>query len=473
MNTPPAYALFGVPFHDVTFDETVDWAVERMKSGPPGYLATANVDFLTQAWRDPELQRILLEADLVVADGMPIVWAARRFGPRLRQRVTGSDLVPRLAAACARERLRVFLLGGGPGVADAAGLALKKRHPDLIICGTYSPPKADVLGLAHEEILARLAEARPHLLLVAFGAPKQEKFINLHVRSWSVPLAIGVGGSLDFMAGAQRRAPVVLQRLGLEWAWRMTTDPRRLFGRYAENLRFFFTSYRALRRQRVSARRAGLDPSPEPAPPAWQDAVVEFRDEQSIEELNAAVARVTGPVTLVLDLARRRWLDSAVLGQLLQLARELSRAGRRLVLWRPGDAVEAHLRTCRLANYLSLCRTVVEVEAQIAQDRSVRRKGVVGTDSEGGLRLWLPAELTAGNVAEWRATVNASWPRTRHSLILVDGGGARFMDSAGIGWLVSVRKRAQEEGLIFRATGFSGPVLKVLHLARVANFLLE
>jgi N-acetylglucosaminyldiphosphoundecaprenol N-acetyl-beta-D-mannosaminyltransferase len=473
VKTPPVYALFGVPFHDVTFDETVDWAVERMKQGPPGYLATANVDFLTQAWRDPELQRILLEADLVVADGMPIVWSAGRFGPRLRQRVTGSDLVPRLAAACARERLRVFLLGGGPGVADAAGLALKKRHPDLIICGTYSPPKADVLALAHDEILTRLAEARPHLLLVAFGAPKQEKFINLHVRSWSVPLAVGVGGSLDFIAGAQRRAPVLLQRLGLEWLWRMTTDPRRLFGRYIGNLRFFFTSYRALRRQQFAARRAGLDPSPEVAPAAWQGAVVEFRDGQTMEALLAAVAQVSEPATLVLDLARRRWLDSAALGRLLQLARELTRTGRRLVLWRPPAPVEAHLRTCRLANYLSLCRTTAEVDAQVAQDRSVRRTGVVGTDSEGGLRLWLPAELTAGNVAEWRATVNDSWPRTRHSLVLVDGGGARFMDSAGIGWLVSVRKRAQEEGLIFRATGFSGPVLKVLQLARVSSYLLE
>ena len=244
MNAPPAYVLFGIPFHDVTFDETVAWAVDRMKSGPPGYVVTANVDFLMQAWADPELQRILLEADLVLADGMPIVWSSRRFGPRLRQRVTGSDLAPKLAAACAEAGLRIYLLGGAPGVADAAARALKQAQPTLIVSGTFSPPKADVLAMSHEDVLLRLKEAQPHLLLVAFGAPKQEKFINLHVREWAVPLSIGVGGTLDFLAGAQKRAPVLVQRIGLEWVWRLATDPGRLFRRYAGNLRFFFAASR-------------------------------------------------------------------------------------------------------------------------------------------------------------------------------------------------------------------------------------
>ncbi len=229
--SPRTLVLFGVPFHDVTFAEAIAWCVARMKSGPPACLATANVDFLMQATRDPELQRILLEADLVVADGMPIVWASGRFGPPLRERVTGSDLAPMLAAACAREGLRIFLLGGSPGVAEKAAAVLVERNPGLVVAGTYSPPVAGILDMDHASILKRLREARPHLLLVAFGAPKQEKFINLHLRSWAIPLAVGVGGTLDFLAGAQTRAPRWVQRIGFEWLWRMCTDPRRLVNR--------------------------------------------------------------------------------------------------------------------------------------------------------------------------------------------------------------------------------------------------
>lgn len=467
---PPAYVLFGVPFHDVTFDETVAWAVARMKSGPPAYIATANVDFLMQAWRDPELQRILLEADLVLADGMPIVWASRRFGPRLRQRVTGSDLVPLLAAACEREGLRVFLLGGAPGVAMAAAQALKAKHPNLVIAGAYSPPKADVLEMAHEDILLRLKEAQPHLLLVAFGAPKQEKFINLHVRSWPVPLAIGVGGTLDFLAGAQKRAPVLVQRIGLEWIWRLCTDPGRLFRRYAGNLRFYFSASRKLQAQRRSGLSLRPAPAGAPPPATWSEAVVAFTDRSTTDELATAVRAGPAALLRVIDLSGRRWLDSRDLGVLLALAHEARRAGRGIAVWRPVPPVEEHLRSCRFDRYIPICMENAEVERQIAQHQEMRRDGVVGTDSHGGLRLWLPGELTAANVAEWRSRVDICWPKGRHSLILIDACGVRFMDSAGVGWLIAVRKRAIDESLVFQTTGFTGAVRQVLKLARVESY---
>jgi N-acetylglucosaminyldiphosphoundecaprenol N-acetyl-beta-D-mannosaminyltransferase len=467
VNTPPAYVLFGVPFHDVTFDETVAWCVERMKSGPPACVATANVDFLMQARGDPELQRILTEADLVLADGMPIVWSSGRFGPKLRQRVTGSDLVPMLAEACAREGLRVFLLGGAPGVADAAARALRERHPKLLVCGTYSPPKADVLTMAHPEILQRIREAQPHLLLVAFGAPKQEKFINLHLREWAVPLAIGVGGTLDFLAGVQPRAPVFWQRVGLEWLWRMGSDPRRLFGRYARNIGFFLTVSRRLRAQRRRAMRGPAPARGELPATAWREAVLPFPSERTVEDLAADMrARPSSPM-FVIDLSGRRWLDSRELGALLALARQARSDGSGIALWRASPPLEEHLVACRLDGYMPLCRTTQEVDHQLAQHQAMRRDGVVGTDSAGGLRLWLPTELTAANVEAWRSRVNIAWPRERWALALVDVGGVRFMDSAGLGWLIAARKRAQDEGRPFRVIGLGGQVLKLLKLARV------
>ena len=466
MKTPPAYVLFGIPFHDVTFDEAVTWAVDRMRTGAPGYIATANVDFLMQAWSDPELQRILLEADLVLADGMPIVWASRWFGPRLRERVTGSDLVPLIAEACARERLRLFLLGGAPGVAESAAQALKSRHPALVVAGVFSPPRAEVLEFDHEGILARIGQAEPHLLLVAFGAPKQEKFINLHVRTWRVPLAIGVGGTLDFLAGVQPRAPVAFQRMGLEWVWRMVSDPRRLLKRYTDNLRFFLREARRLRRQRRRARRE-VPPAAVPPHEAWRDLVVPFPAERSPEDLAAAIrAAPPAPLRLV-DLAGRTWLDSRDLGMLVALAREQRAAGSCLGLWRPAPALEEHLRLCRLDRYLTVCPTHREAELLVAQRRALQVHGIIGTDSYGRLRLWLPLELTAANVAAWRDRVAAAWPPSPSADVLIEADGTRFMDSAGIGWLIAVRRRALDERRPFRVTGFTDPVRKVLRLARV------
>jgi N-acetylglucosaminyldiphosphoundecaprenol N-acetyl-beta-D-mannosaminyltransferase len=180
---PRSVVVFGHQFHDVTFKEAVKWAVSRIRSGPPSYIATVNLDFVMQARRDPEMQRILLEADLVTADGDPLVRTSGLFGPSLRQRVTGSDLVPMLASECAREGLKIFLLGGAEGVAEKVADVLRGHNPGLKICGTYAPPVTGLIEMNHGEILRRLRLAKPDLLLVAFGAPKQEKFINLHFRS--------------------------------------------------------------------------------------------------------------------------------------------------------------------------------------------------------------------------------------------------------------------------------------------------
>lgn len=232
--------ILGIPFCDVSFEDTIEWIRQQVHSRRPSYIATANMDFLMQAWRDPERQRILLEADLVVADGMPIVWLSRTLGHPLRERVTGSDLVPMFAELAARQGFSIFGLGGAPGVAERATARLAERYPGLRIAGCYSPPKADILQMDNTGILARIEDSSPDILLVAFGAPKQEKWVNMHIRRWKVPVSNGIGGSLDFLAGMQKRAPRVIQRLGLEWLWRMLSHPRRLVRRYVANIAFLF-----------------------------------------------------------------------------------------------------------------------------------------------------------------------------------------------------------------------------------------
>lgn len=453
---PPAYVIFGIPFHDVTFDEAVAWSVRRMRSGSPGYMATANVDFIMQAWRDPELQRILLEADLVIADGAPIVWASGLFGPKLRERVTGSDITPMLAGACAKAGLSIFLLGGGPGVAEKAAEVLCKRHPDLQIAGTYSPPLATVLDMDHEDLLRRLREARPSLLLVAFGAPKQEKFINVNVHRWRVPLAIGIGGTLDFLAGAQIRAPVAVQRIGLEWFWRMLTNPKRLFRRYAVNIGFLASALtRLLTLRRLSGSGGGSPPLGK-LPGAQVTTVA------------AACKDFSASGHVAVDLHGTGRLDSAQLGSLLALARRQRAAGNRLLLVGGASGLRTFLRVCRLDAYFDLCDDEGSARALLERWKAVAQAGEVRMHGSA-LRIALPAELTATTVQEWTSRVDDNWPWGVREVRL-SAAALEHLDSAGIGWLLNLRKACERKNASLVCEGFRGRALQTLKVARMDRY---
>lgn len=229
---PYTVAVLGVPFHSVSIDEAVDFIEEKVDEGGFHQVATANVDFLMQAMRDTKLQDILCSCDLVVPDGMPILWAAKTLGASLKERVCGVDLVPRLAKLCVERRFSMFLLGAGESTSARAAENLKKWFPGLQIAGRYSPPVSPLEQMDHNDILDRIAQARPDILLVAFGNPKQEKWLAMHRDRLNVPVCIGVGGSLDFIAGSVPRAPRWMQHSGLEWMYRAYKEPKRLARRY-------------------------------------------------------------------------------------------------------------------------------------------------------------------------------------------------------------------------------------------------
>jgi N-acetylglucosaminyldiphosphoundecaprenol N-acetyl-beta-D-mannosaminyltransferase len=229
---PAAVAVLGVPFHNVTMDETIAFIDEKIRDRGFHQIATANVDFLIHAIRDKEMQEILCSCDLVIPDGMPILWGARLLGATLKQRVCGVDLVPRLAELCAREGHSIFFLGASEQNSFRAAENLKERYPGLRIVGRYSPPVAPLNRMNHEDILRRIDRAKPDVLLVAMGNPKQEKWLAMHRDRLNVPVCIGVGGSIDFVAGAIKRAPAWMQSSGLEWLYRMSQEPKRLAQRY-------------------------------------------------------------------------------------------------------------------------------------------------------------------------------------------------------------------------------------------------
>ena len=188
--------------------------------------------FLVQATRDPEYRRILCMCDLVVADGMPIVWTSRLFGIPLRERVAGADLVPHLVQLSGRKGYTLFLLGATPEVLEAAERQMQILAPGVRVVGRLSPPVRPLDQFDDEAILAEIASAKPDILLVALGCPKQERWISRNRHRLNVPVSIGIGATLDFMAGAVQRAPQWMQRSGMEWLFRMLVDPKRLAPRY-------------------------------------------------------------------------------------------------------------------------------------------------------------------------------------------------------------------------------------------------
>jgi exopolysaccharide biosynthesis WecB/TagA/CpsF family protein len=232
---PPAYPrvnIAGVPIDTVDMAE----ARRRLRTALAGtslfQVSTVNLDFLVRAQTDAETRRIFETSHLNVADGAPVVWLGRLLGADMSERVAGADLVPAVLGDAAKMGSRVFLLGGENGVAAEAAARMLERFPGLVIAGTFEPPRAAIEDMDNAEIVERISEARPDLLLVGLGHPKQERWIDMHREVLPVAVAIGVGCVLELIAGRSRRAPRWMQSAGLEWAYRLGREPRRLFSRY-------------------------------------------------------------------------------------------------------------------------------------------------------------------------------------------------------------------------------------------------
>jgi N-acetylglucosaminyldiphosphoundecaprenol N-acetyl-beta-D-mannosaminyltransferase len=192
--------------------------------------------------QNPDLQEVNARAAFIVADGAPLVWATRHRAISLPERVAGSDLIFELCALAVRKDYRLFFAGGAPGVADEAVRCLAERFPGLNVVGTASPSFRDSSPADYEKLKAQITAARPHILIVAATMPLGERWLANHLADLEVPLGVNLGASIDFAAGRVNRAPRWMQKTGLEWAFRLMLEPRRLFSRYARNAWFICSS---------------------------------------------------------------------------------------------------------------------------------------------------------------------------------------------------------------------------------------
>ncbi len=246
-------AVLGIPLDNLTMGEAIEKVfsmIERYSADrKPKLVCTVNTDFVvnTLRWslqkaRHPELLDILRKADLVTADGMPLVWTSTLLGSPLKGRVTGADLVPELAREAAQRGKSVYLLGGRGEVAQRAARTLKTHYPGLNIAGCDCPfvhiegePLIDALE-TDLPIVERINASGADILLIAFGNPKQELWFERNRHRLEVPVSIGIGGTFEFITGSIQRAPAWMQRTGLEWLFRLTQDPKRLWKRYLVDL---------------------------------------------------------------------------------------------------------------------------------------------------------------------------------------------------------------------------------------------
>jgi N-acetylglucosaminyldiphosphoundecaprenol N-acetyl-beta-D-mannosaminyltransferase len=348
-------AILGVSFDPMTLGSAVGRIEAMIDARRPRYVVTPNVDFLVQARHDSELRLILAQADLVLCDGKPLVWASAWLGNALPGRVAGSDLIPLLLARAEERGWRVFLLGGAPGVGAQAARRIGAAHPLLPEVRHYSPPLGPLSAMNHLEIAARVRAAKPDIMLVCFGCPKQEKWIFQHYRDIGIPVMIGAGGAVDFLAGRLKRAPKWMRSTGSEWAFRLWLEPRRLFRRYAGDLIRFLPALSA-QLWRLPGRSHG-GPAPQSAPssaPTSYGIAVRPAGHFHREALDRsagfwAQTREQRGHCLI-DLAAITSIDSTGLAFLAHWQRQLAQSNRNLILLRPSAPVRSALSQMRLTD---------------------------------------------------------------------------------------------------------------------------
>lgn len=499
----PVTLILGIPIDDLSptlaVERTLALAAAYRQDGRARQIVTVNVDFLTNTlgwtpWsvpRHPELLEILRRADLVTADGMPVVWLARLLGTRLRGRVTGADLVPALAAALEKSGQSLYLLGGRGEVGQQAADKLVAEHPGLRITGVYSPfveTEGEAMLLSDEddaEIVERINAVEPDVLLIGFGNPKQEIWFHRNRHRLKAGVSIGIGGTFEFIVGRVARAPMWMQRTGLEWIWRISQDPKRLWKRYAVGLAKLgvmsvplvahYHLQRWRHRQRLGAQALV------PAPPAAAIALPSERQRLVLPEVadaawvKAQQAHADWPAEaeLVVDFSSVSFLDSSALGYLVRLWK--SRQNARAPVKAEG------LERTPAASLLKMTRTWDLVAQGVGFVKAPDHPAVAvdsGASKITHLADWELSQTDQGAVIAtpgcrldtdqvMRLDLDALAAHLGNRHLLLDLTGLAFVDSGGLGFLFRLQRKLQGQGRRLILCGPQPAVRQLLDITRL------
>ncbi len=495
--------LFGVPLDAVSLEKAVDFILRHAdpenRGDAPSLVTTVNTDFLANAlpWfgstpRNPELVRILRDADLSTADGMPLVWTARLLGARLPGRVTGADLAPALAAEAAQRGRSLYLFGGQEESAQAAAKELRRQNPELKISGVDSPfvsTKGISLATAltdDDSICRGINEANPDVLLIAFGNPKQELWFARNRHRLRVGVALGIGGTFDFISGRRSRAPEWMRVSGFEWLYRLLQEPRRLCQRYlVDFLKVGLRAGVAAAQFRGARLRRALRPrrrSPAPLPVtsffSGPRAVhvfhlTEERLSGGEEYLPHRLAQTEPGGAVVLDCHRLGPLDAARTGTLVESWRRARESGWPVYLIHLGRSLRKSLRWSRAWDLLEPyhCRNGAAVVPRLRECWPEER-GFVALDRHGSqLDVKLFGRLEAEDVAAMDVESLAAGFAERNCVI--DLSLCTVMDSVGLGFLVRIQSACRQRNHTFHITGAGADILATIRAAELDTLLLS
>ncbi|RYD38514.1 MAG: WecB/TagA/CpsF family glycosyltransferase [Verrucomicrobiaceae bacterium] len=496
---PPPVVMMGVPFDQVTTPQALGLIEEMIASGRPHMLATANVDFLAQVQVDAPLREILLNTDLVVCDGTPLVWLSRWLGDPLPERVAGSDMVPLLFNLASEKGYRVYFLGGREEVMQLGLKNIRERWPELKIAGAWSPPFSSIEKMDHEGILRRLHEAAPDILLVSFGCPKQEKWIAMNLHKAGIPVSVGVGASIDFIAGTYKRAPMWMRKVGLEWFFRVLQEPKRLAGRYWRDIRivapgilrqlwqmrgrgFFQRRHTGIPRSAAESLESPETTVSEPAaPPVELLRLPERLDALSARETELWTAAENTPHDwIIADASETQFIDSTGTGKLVRFARGCRERGGQCILAAPGPLVLQTLALMRLKEYFVIAESMEEALKLVPRTAAQAAAGPVPAPPAAA---W--ESETIGHILEWKETVSAAnmTPLETEgfemlenlpagSTVIINMETVGFIDSAAVGLMLRLQRRARQRHINLSFVKASDMVRRVLSLLRVENYLL-
>lgn len=507
MKTDTALIL-GIPVDNLSFDGAVDAILDMTREFQidqrARYVATVNVDFIvnTVSWwpgrfRHPELVSILRKADLVTADGMPVVWAARLLGTPLKERVTGADLVPALAGACARHNKSIYLLGGSGDVAQKTADLLTRRFPGLHVAGVSSPfvhvegRKLENEMEMDQKILEEINLCRPDILLIAFGNPKQEMWFERNRSKLKAAVTIGIGGTFEFITGRVKRAPEWVQKSGLEWIFRLTQDPVRLFKRYFIGFFKFgtlilppilYTRYRQIcfRLSAKTGRKNALFtnecheeiPEHPSAVPIQSICFDDPLDAAAVAGMaDGIMDRGTASNALILDLSRVSFMDSSGLGLLVRFYQRARNQQTHLALCGVCPTV---LRTLKVTRILDLMKTdIFDTREQAAQHLAGRADDRQFTyfkdEGEHGVILHLFGQLDADKIS--RLDLDAFLAEVTGRDTILNLQGLAFADSSAIMLILKLRKQTVADGKQFILCEPRDNVRQMLKITRVDKVL--
>lgn len=476
--------VLGVPIDDLNLVQTLERLDEFIQigraTGKNHQVATVNLDFLAKAKSDPELRHLLQEADMSIADGMPIVWAARALGVSFEERVAGSDLIPLLAERAAQKDYSIYLLGAGTGIAQKAADVLQEKHPNLRIVGVHSPPYSSVLEM-DSAILADIRAAKPDILLVAFGNPKQEKWIGMHRHALGVPVMVGVGATLDFIAGYRDRAPHWMRGVGLEWLYRLLKEPRRLWRRYVVDLfvfaTYFVQQWWVMRRGKTTA----VSILPETDNLMVDDtAILRFSGRITIQNhqqlYTSAEAVMDATSLLIFDMSKVTFLDSTAIGTLIALTQEARDKNKDLWLAEMPETICKTIKMLNLENYFYIIPRLENALAIARNDHSRRLQ-------QEGASMIIPK---ASSKSDWTLvivprrfdadTADSILAKCESNLaqspfLVLDFSETVFLASAGLAVLSKLHHLIEEKNGKLRLVKCSNDVKKVIRLVRFDQFL--